>query len=277
MARKTALNTVLITLIALAGVGAYELANALPESSAPASVSPSLPAQTAASPIAFHPPTTIPTGTFGQAVKAGQALFMDTSSIAGNKLSCTSCHLNGGTDEKVLPLVGVASIFPEYNKRAKSVITLSQRIDACVQYSEAGRPLPLNSPQIVDITAYLTWLSQGLPIHAKIPWLGTGSKIHYAGTVNVAAGQEFYAHVCAYCHGDQGQGFQHGFPAPPLWGPNSYAQGAGMSKQEDLSAFIKAAMPVVPVNGVSPGSIPAQTAENVAAYVLTHSRPQPGQ
>jgi thiosulfate dehydrogenase len=228
--------------------------------------------------VRFNPPTKYPKGPLGQAVKAGQALFNNTVSIAGNKLSCSSCHVDGGTSEQILPLVGVATKFPAYNSRAKAVIDLTQRIDACVQYSEAGHPLPLNDPRLIDLTAYVTWLSTDLPIGAKLPWLKRAEKpkVKLSPTSNLVAGAKLYEHVCYYCHGTNGQGFQHGWAAPPLWGPESYAQGAGMSKLAMLTNFIKTAMPVAPVNGVKPGSLTEQQAQDIAAFVLSHPRPKPG-
>lgn len=228
--------------------------------------------------IRFHPPTHYPKGPLGRAVKAGQALFMNTTAIAGNKLSCTSCHIDGGTNENVLPLVGVATIYPTYNSRAKAVINLTQRIDACLQYSEAGHALSLGSTQLVDLNAYLTWLSSNLPVGHSLSWMKKAEKpsIKLLAHSNVASGAALYKHVCYYCHGTHGQGFQHGWAAPPLWGPGSYAQGAGMSSLKMLTSFIKTAMPVAPVNGVNPGSLTVQQAQDIAAYVLTHARPQPG-
>ena len=65
-------------------------------------------------------------------VLRGYRLFLDTPRYArhftGAKLSCGSCHLNAGQKEGSMPLVGIASIFPDYNKRSGRPFTLEERI-----------------------------------------------------------------------------------------------------------------------------------------------------
>ena len=65
-------------------------------------------------------------------VRRGYALFQDTPRLAGKytraRLSCGSCHLNAGQKEGALPLVGIAAVFPEYNRRAGRPFTLEDRV-----------------------------------------------------------------------------------------------------------------------------------------------------
>src|SRR5437868_1495731 len=62
-------------------------------------------------------------------VRQGYRLFQDTRGrFTRSALSCGTCHLNAGQKEGALPLVGIASIFPEYNKRSGRVFTLEDRI-----------------------------------------------------------------------------------------------------------------------------------------------------
>ena len=57
----------------------------------------------------------------GAEIRLGYRIFTNTrgeaSRLTGNSVSCGNCHLNAGQREKALPLVGVAGVFPEYNKR----------------------------------------------------------------------------------------------------------------------------------------------------------------
>jgi thiosulfate dehydrogenase len=41
----------------------------------------------------------------------------------GNKMSCTHCHVDGGTVSQGMPMVGLPGIFPMYRDREKTVIT----------------------------------------------------------------------------------------------------------------------------------------------------------
>ena len=62
----------------------------------------------------------------------GYRIFLDTPRYAGQvssaTLSCGSCHLNAGQKQGALPLVGVASAYPEYNKRGGRSFTLEDRV-----------------------------------------------------------------------------------------------------------------------------------------------------
>ena len=54
-------------------------------------------------------------------IRSGFRIFTTTgeaSRFTPSKVSCNNCHLNGGQQERSLPLVGVAAMFPEYNRRS---------------------------------------------------------------------------------------------------------------------------------------------------------------
>ena len=80
---------------------------------------------------------------------------------SGNDLSCTNCHLNGGQKEKALPLVGVAETFPGYNKRGGRLFSLEGRKAPAETW-----PSP-RSEEVLALSAYITWLSEGLPVGQK--------------------------------------------------------------------------------------------------------------
>ncbi|WP_420825672.1 c-type cytochrome [Thiocystis minor] len=65
--------------------------------------------------------------------------------------------------------------FPQYRARDGSVTMLEQRINSCFERSLNGQPLPLDHPAMVDIVAYMTGLSQGVPV-------GRRHLCHQAGT-----------------------------------------------------------------------------------------------
>ena len=73
-------------------------------------------------------------------IRWGFQIFTNTpgeaSRFTPSKVSCNNCHLNGGQREKSLPLVGVAGMFPEYNRRSGRLYSLADRIVDCFLRSE---------------------------------------------------------------------------------------------------------------------------------------------
>ena len=92
-----------------------------------------------------------------------------------------------------------------------------------------------------------------------------------AAAAAYARGQALYTEHCALCRGADGQGLLvDGKPwFPPLWGPQSYNWGAGMSRLDLAAGFIKANMPLGNGNSLSD-----RQAWDVAYYVGSHERPQ---
>lgn len=213
-------------------------------------------------------------GSLDQVVALGKAIFTNTKDhplskpYVGNALNCTSCHLNGGTDPKGLTLVGTATAFPAYSPREQAVITLQNRIGDCFMRSMNGTLPPLGSAVMVALDAYITSLSQGLPMRMN-PKSPTGPNALKPLQVDWKAaspsrGQSLYQARCAACHGQDGQG-QVG---PPLWGPRSYNAGAGMADWKTLAAFIHGAMPLGNPN------LTPEEARDIAAFVDSQPRPK---
>ncbi|MCY0878586.1 MAG: c-type cytochrome [Firmicutes bacterium] len=79
-------------------------------------------------------------------------------------------------------------------------------------------------------------------------------------------GAALYRLACAYCHGTQGQGNQHA-GAPALWGPHSLLLRSAYPTPNALRLFIQHNMPLLPVNGVNPGSLTSAQATSLAQYL----------
>src|SRR5260370_32349537 len=58
---------------------------------------------------------------------------------------------------------------------------------------------------------------------------------------NPQRGEAIYAAQCAACHGSEGNGV--GSTIPPLWGPESFNDAAGMYGIENMAAFVVKNMP----------------------------------
>ncbi len=216
-------------------------------------------------------------------IKWGYRIFTDTPHEApqftGGKVSCANCHLNAGQRERALPVVGLAGMFPEYNNRAARLISLSDRVVDCFIRSEnatgrgeADLPSP-TSKEVLAVTAYLSWLSRGYPVGANPPWRGKNAiasdRLIAVDKIDKSRGEAIFNDRCTSCHGPDGQGVQIGDKkAGPLWGPDSWNDGAGAARVYTLAGIIRYTMPYL-----NPGSLTDQESLEVAAFITSKPRP----
>jgi thiosulfate dehydrogenase len=224
----------------------------------------------------FNPPAldSMPGGQIGAAIKQGQSLIVNTHALlpknVGNGLNCSNCHLDNGTKQYASPFVGLWGVFPEYRSRNAKVITLADRINDCFQRSMNGKPLAYDSTEMTAILAYMEWLSTGVPTGQSV--VGRGFvKINTSLTPNPDNGKTLYAAKCVSCHGETGAGLKNpagGYVFPPLWGKESFNDGAGMARTNTAAAFIKHNMPLG-----QEGTLTEQEAVDIAAYFTHQPRP----
>ena len=225
---------------------------------------------------------------FGAAVKYGYALFTDTANeigstvldprrrFAGNNLACKNCHLKGGTQPYAIPLTGAWGQFPQYRAREGAVVTLETRINGCMERTMNGRALPFASREMTALSSYVRWLSTGIPDGAKLIGAGTLRIREPARAADLGHGAQIFSQICAPCHGADGLG-QHaqtgaGYQFPPLWGPDSFNNGAGMSRLLTAAAYAMHAMPI----GVTYNAplLTDEDAYDVAGYIVSQKRPE---
>ena len=203
-----------------------------------------------------------------EAVAYGRRLFTETPVYASrytkSRIACSSCHLGAGTAPYSAPVVGSMQAYPQFSKRANRRISLDDRIEECMTRSENGNPLPAGSTEMAALKAYINWLSQ--PHAAELKYVGRGLEPLPELTPDPAHGAQVYAVQCAGCHGSNGEGTRR--PFPPLWGPESFNDGAGMDTLPKLTAFIHANMPQNRKGILSP-----QDATDVAAFIRAQPRP----
>jgi thiosulfate dehydrogenase len=233
----------------------------------------------------------LPNDNWGKMVRYGRDLVAKTYAMigpevsdaahrfAGNNLACQSCHLEAGTKEFGLPFRGVYAAFPNYRARSGAVGTIEDRIEECMTRSMNGKPLPPGSPEMTALVAYMKFLSDGRPVGEPTQGRGAGRMQELTRAADPEHGNEVYAQTCAACHGTNGQGQRvgqvgdaKGYTFPPLWGNDSFNDGAGMDRLIGAANFIHGNMP----NGTTWKApvLSQQDAWDVAAYVQSQPRPQ---
>jgi thiosulfate dehydrogenase len=212
----------------------------------------------------------LPEGPKGDLITFGKQIIENTHKYAGayavSNMSCEACHNSAGTKAHAGSLIGVYAKFPQYNARSKRFIALQDRLAECFFYSMNGKTPPFDSREMIALTAYIAYLSDGTVVGKGAPDQGLIA-FKAPATPSVTNGSHVYATQCLACHGANGAG---GASFPPLWGSTSFNNGAGMHKLTTMAAFVRYNMPY----GAAPNTLSEQEAYDVSAYVLSHSRPK---
>ena len=197
---------------------------------------------------------------------------------AGNNLACANCHLDGGLKKFGLPLVGAYADYPAYSWRSGEIATIEDRINNCMMRSMNGRALPKDSRQLAALSTFLKVLSTGINKDADVIGQGAGSMALLTRAADPERGRHVYVRYCAECHGERGEGIRQGsasdalgYLVPPLWGSDSFNDGAGMNRLVTIANFVHSNMP----NGASWADplISEADAWDAAAYVVSQPRP----
>jgi len=198
--------------------------------------------------------------------------------FAGNNLACASCHLQAGTKKFGIPLFGLLGEFPRYSARSGAQMTIEDRLNSCMTRSMNGRALPVGAPEMQAMVAYIKFLSTGVAPGQLLPGMGTGKMPELDRPADPVRGERGYANACLTCHGPNGAGIRRSLPTtdlgymvPPLWGSDSFNDGAGMARLIAAANFIHFNMPHG-VDYLNPQLSPEQ-AWDIAAYVISQPRP----
>ncbi len=193
----------------------------------------------------------------------------------GTRMACASCHLDVGTEPGTLTLLAAAAKYPRFSGRDGGERDLRDRINGCMQRSMNGRALPRESIEMIAMEAYITGLG------AEYGAMGATRRapheqpafVEPARAADPEAGRSVFDRRCATCHGADGAGLRAadaagGYVFPPLWGPDSFNNGAGMGRVLTAAAFIKARMPL------GKADLTDEDAYDVAAYINSYPRPE---
>jgi thiosulfate dehydrogenase len=240
--------------------------------------------------LLLNRPSTTAEDTIAAAATAeyGRQILRETASIlgpehadpeqrySGTHMACASCHIDTGTEPGTLSLLQTSTRYPRFSGRDGGDRDLRDRINGCMQRSMNGRALPRDSIEMIAMEAYI------LDLGNQFAAMGQTRRSPHEPpafqepqrAADVDAGELVYEERCQVCHGDQGAGLkatlnlEDGYLFPPLWGPDSYNNGAGMTRVLTAGRFIKARMPL------GKADLSDDQAYDVAAYINSHSRPE---
>lgn len=241
----------------------------------------------------FTPPdtSTIPKSATGDMIRYGRELLVNfpyylgpkgtVGKYGGNGLGCQNCHLEAGTRPYGLNYFSAHARYPQYRSREGRILTLAERVNNCIERPLNGRPMPLDSKEMVAMVTYMQWLGKNVPVGGNVE----GDRLKEITLLDRPAdpikGRVVYEKHCMRCHGDEGQGVLKedgiAYVYPPLWGKLSYQPGSSMHRLIKSAQFIKYNMPQDLARWDKP-VLTDEEAFDVAAYVnddKLHERPQP--
>lgn len=220
-------------------------------------------------------------------IKLGYNLFLNTPKYigpdngdpdmiySGNRLSCNNCHLFAGTKPYAGPLIGIIQRFPQFRGRENKIGTIEERINGCMERSMNGRKLPSDSKEMKALISYLDWLGRYAPDDGVIEGKGFLKLNIPNRPVDLKNGKNVFEFRCTVCHGADGQGVKdpnsYTYQYPPLWGDDSFNNGAGMTRVITAAQFIKGNMPFGTTYNFP--VLTDEEAYDVAGYISQQQRP----
>lgn len=153
-------TTSTITLLGtLAVIAAPSFAEVLPDKQVPL---PAMPKVDTAEYIQPRALSAIPAGAFGDKVRKGYQLFVNTQQLrdtyVGNELNCVNCHMDAGRKPNASPIWAAYFAYPAYRKKNDKVNSFEERLQGCFTYSMNGKAPPSGGPELVAMSAYAYWL-----------------------------------------------------------------------------------------------------------------------
>jgi thiosulfate dehydrogenase len=218
----------------------------------------------------------------------GRRLLMQTAELLGpdvadanlrylgSRLNCASCHLGVGTEPGTLTLLLTTEHYPRFSARAGVKTDIEDRVNECMTRSMNGRALARSSPEMIAMAAYirsLGSLNQAMGAARRKAHEPAAFKTPNRAA-SLEAGKKAFQEHCSACHGMDGLGLRasadpkRGYVFPPLWGPDSFNDGAGMHRVLTAARFIKARMPL------GQPDLNDDEAFDVAAFLNSQPRPE---
>jgi thiosulfate dehydrogenase len=232
----------------------------------------------------------IPKNQFGEEVRYGRELMLHTAyfigpdgikgKYLGNKMNCTNCHQDAGTKPFSFNLMRSHEQYPQYRAREGKVLTLAERVNNCIERPHNGKPLPLDSREMVALLSYLKWINGFVPKN-KVFKGAKNLEISFPGrAASSERGSKLFEIHCQRCHGAEGEGKLQvdnmTYIYPPLWGEKAYQPGSSMHRIIKQAQWLKANMPFDKATWDKP-FLSDEEALDIAAFVNDDNlHPRPG-
>ena len=217
-------------------------------------------------------------------VEYGRELIAHTSKYLGpngsvmqisNGMNCQNCHLQAGTAVFGNNYGSVASMYPKFRARSGGIENVQKRVNDCFERSLNGSALDTNSREMKSIVAYINFLGTNVKKGEKAAGSGFKDLAYLDRAVDPAKGKEVYTLKCVSCHQPDGSGLlnpdKSEYTFPPLWGKNSYNDGAGLYRISNFAKYVKYNMPIG-VTHENP-QLSDEEAWDIAAYINSQARP----
>ncbi|GAB3890664.1 c-type cytochrome [Spirosoma agri] len=241
-------------------------------------------------PIYWRPPadSRLPAGALGKEIRYGRELIAHTAKYLGpagsvkhlsNGMNCQNCHLEAGTKVLGNNYAAVFSTYPKFRERSGSTETIVKRVSDCFERSLGGTAPDSTSREMKAIVAYMRWLGSDVPQGQRPDGVGLTKLAFLDRAADSTKGQLVYAEKCQVCHGAKGEGMKtpgsSEYVYPPMWGPHSYNDGAGLYRLSNFAGYVKNNMPF----GASYASpqLTDEEAWDVAAFINAMPRPHKNQ
>lgn len=192
-----------------------------------------------------------------------------------NGMNCQNCHLDAGTRVYGNNYGSVFSQYPKFRARSGSEETMFKRINDCLERSLNGQSLDSNGRELKAMKAYIAFIGSNVPKGKKGAGSGLKDMDYLTRPANPIAGKAVYASQCASCHGANGEGQKTPdgmeYSYPPMWGPHSFNDAAGLYRISNFARYVKYNMPLG-VTHTNP-TLSDEEAWDVAAFVVAQARP----
>ncbi len=217
-------------------------------------------------------------------VEYGKELIAHTSKYLGpkgsvmqisNGMNCQNCHLQAGTAVFANNYGSVASLYPKLRARSGLVENTEKRVNDCFERSLNGSALDTSGKEMKAIVAYINFLGTNVNKGEKAAGSGFKDLAYPDRASDPMKGKAVYTSKCQSCHLPDGLGLLNPdkteYIFPPLWGKNSYNDGAGLYRVSNFAKYVKYNMP----QGVTHENpqLSDEEAWDVAAYINSQPRP----
>ncbi|MGB4401024.1 MAG: c-type cytochrome [Daejeonella sp.] len=230
----------------------------------------------------------LPEGSERELILYGKDLIAHTAKYLGprgtvaaisNGMNCQNCHLDAGTKPWGNNYSAVYSTYPKFRARSGTNETVVKRINDCFERSLNGKPLDSTSKEMEAMIAYMKWLGSGVEKGKQPEGVGLKKLAYLDRPADPKKGAAVYSNKCVTCHGSAGEGIstpdKTEYLFPPLWGKNSYNDGAGLYRISNFASYVRNNMPLG-ANHENP-QLSEEESWDVAAYVNSQSRPHKDQ